>query len=547
MSTKETFQKSEINKENPIFSPLRSVIETAMYGNNVKEITNLNEAYDLALHSPGTIVTDLSVKYPEKLGLPNDAKVLVENGGAIVGRTAVARRIVGNNKEEDVKLAVIAREAVYQGGLKKRYKASAYVGLDKEFMIKAHLSVSEGQENNLYSWLLNFQITNEFYNDMYAHSHGIDTGDIYIYFDPSWKHPDYPLGLAYFDTNHNAAIILGMNYFGELKKATLTLAWGTAHRIGFASCHGGQKKFTLSDRTNYVSAFFGLSGSGKSTLTHAKHNGKYPIEVLHDDAFIISLIDGSSIALEPAYFDKTQDYPSDHEEVDYFVTVQNVAVTLDSENNKVLLTEDVRNGNGRTVKSRYSTPNRVDRFEEPINAIYWIMKDDSLPPVIKVNDPILAASFGATLATKRSTAERLKEGVNMNKLVIVPYANPFRVYPLAEDYEQFKHLFEVNEIDCYIINTGFFLDKKITPSVTLDSIEAIVDGTAKFESFGSIENLEYLKLEDFEPDFNDESYKHLVCERLQMRVDHIIEKNAEGGLDVLPDEALTAIKSIIKE
>lgn len=546
MSTKENFQKSEINKENPIFSSLRSVVETAMYGNNVREITNITEAYTLALNSPVTIVTDLLVKYPEKLNLPNDAKVLVENGGAIVGRTAVARRIFGNNKEEDIKLAAIAREAIYQGSIKERYKASAYVGLDEEFMIKAHLSVPKGQENNLYSWLLNFQITNEFYNDMYSNSHEIEAGDIYIYSDPYWKHPDYPLGLAYFDTDHNVALILGLNYFGELKKATLTLAWGTAHRIGFASCHGGQKKFELPGNKDYVAAFFGLSGSGKSTLTHAKHNGKYPIEVLHDDAFIISLDDGSSIALEPAYFDKTQDYPSNHSEIDYFVTVQNVAVTLDNHNNKVLLTEDIRNGNGRTVKSRYSTPNRVDRFEEPINAIYWIMKDDSLPPVVKIDDPILAASFGATLATKRSTAERLKEGVDMNKLVIVPYANPFRVYPLSEDYEQFKHLFEVNRIDCYIINTGFFLEKKITPAITLESIEAIVDKTAEFKVLGDIEQLKYMEIDGFKPDFNDESYKQLVQERLQMRVDHIIEKNAEGGMDVLPDEVLGALRNTIK-
>ncbi len=35
------------------------------------------------------------------------------------------------------------------------------------------------------------------------------------------------------------------------------------------------------------------------------------------------------------------------------------------------------------------------------------MKDDSLPPIIKINDPVLAASFGATLATKRSDAENI--------------------------------------------------------------------------------------------------------------------------------------------
>lgn len=545
MSTKETFQKSEIRKDNPIFSPLRAVIETSMYGNNVNKVTSVAEAYELALKAPVTIVTDLPVKYPEKLDLPKNTKVLVENGGSVVGRTAAARRIVGNNQEEDAKLAAIVRDAIYQGSLKKRYKTAAYVGLDSEFMVKAHLSVPEGQENNLYSWLLNFQVTNDFYDKMYAASRKINAGDIFIYSDPTWHHPDYPMGLAYFDTDHNAAIILGMNYFGELKKATLTLAWATAHRMGYASCHGGQKKFTLADGSNYVSAFFGLSGSGKSTLTHAKHNQKYQIEVLHDDAFIISLSDGSSIALEPAYFDKTQDYPSNHEEVDYFVTVQNVAVTLDEAGNKVLLTEDLRNGNGRTVKSRYSTPNRVDRFDEPIDAIYWIMKDESLPPVIKVEDPVLAASFGATLATKRSSAERLKEGVDMNKLVIVPYANPFRVYPLAEDYQQFKQLFKEQKIECYILNTGFFLDKKITPEVTLNSIESIVDGTAEFESFCGIEQMSYLKVAGYEPDFTDEAYKQLVFDRIQMRIEHIQEKNEAGGMDVLPNEALEAMKKVV--
>lgn len=353
------------------------------------------------------------------------------------------------------------------------------------------------------------------------------------------------MGLAYFDSKHNAAIILGMNYFGELKKATLTLAWGTAHRLGYVACHGGQKKFTLTNGKNYVSAFFGLSGSGKSTLTHAKHENKYAVEVLHDDAFIVSLEDGSSIALEPAYFDKTQDYPSNHPEIDYFVTVQNVAVTLDENGDKVLLTEDLRNGNGRTIKSRYSTSNRVDKFNEPIDAIYWIMKDESLPPVIKVTDPVLAATFGATLATKRSTAERLKKGIDINKLVIEPYANPFRIYPLKEDYNHFKALFTNQSIDCYILNTGYFLDKKVTAAVTLSSIESIVEGRAEFRSFGTSNELSYLVVEDYEPDFNNPEYRKLVQERLQMRVAYIQEQNKTNKMNLLPDEALEAMQSLL--
>ncbi|SFH93287.1 phosphoenolpyruvate carboxykinase (ATP) [Pisciglobus halotolerans] len=547
MATKERFLKSEIRKNNLIFSSLRSVIETSMYSNNNRLVTNLSEAYTLAHDGFHTIVTDLNVKYPEKLGLPESAKVLVENGGSVVGRTAAARRIVGRDPEEDKKLALIVREAIYNGSKVARYKTEAYVGLEEDFMVKAHLSVPVGQENNLYSWLLNFQVVNDEYQEMYQRSKGYPEGDIYIYQDPDWSHPDYPMGLAYFDPDHNCAIILGMNYFGELKKGTLTLAWNIAHKNGYTSCHGGQKKFTLADNSSYVAAFFGLSGSGKSTLTHAKHQDKFAIEVLHDDAFIISLTDGSSIALEPSYFDKTQDYPSDDPEVDYFVTVQNVAVTQDENGNKVLLTEDLRNGNGRTIKSRYSTPNRVDKFEEPINAIFWIMKDECLPPLLKINDPILAATFGATLATKRSSAEQLKKGVDMNKLVIEPYANPFRVYPLIEDYSNFKYLFSRKDIDCYILNTGFFLDKKIPKEVTLGAVEKIVEGKGTFKPFGSIKDIEYLEVEGFDPDLNDSSYKSLVDERIKMRVEYIQEQNAHQEMNVLPNETSKALLSIIQE
>ena len=98
--------------------------------------------------------------------------------------------------------------------------------------------------------------------------------------------------------------------FGEHKKGTLTIAWAIANRNGYASCHGGQKEYTLKDGTKFVASVYGLSGSGKSTITHAKHDGKYGVKVLHDDAFIINSDTCASIALEPTYFDKTADYPT---------------------------------------------------------------------------------------------------------------------------------------------------------------------------------------------------------------------------------------------
>lgn len=542
MATVEKFLTSAIRKSNPHFSRLKSTVETAFYSNNVTLVSTIEDAYNLSLKSPNTIVLDAEVKHAEELGLPAGAKQLLTQDGRVFGRTAKARRNYGDNPEEDEKLLGIVRDAIFQGSHEPFLRSSAYVGLAEDFMVKAHITMPATQSNNLYSWLMNFQITNPDYDELYAKSKKYPENDLYIFFYPEFKHPDYPMGLSYFDSDHNVVAILGMNYFGEIKKGTLTLAWGTAARNGYVACHGGLKIFrTESDA--HVASFFGLSGSGKSTLTHAKHDGRYDIQVLHDDAFIVSIADGSSIALEPSYFDKTNDYPAGHPEQDYFVTLQNVGVTLDENGKKALVTEDIRNGNGRTVKSRYSTANRVDQITDPIDAIYWIMKDDSLPPIVKITDPLLASAFGATLATKRSTAENTTD--DRDALVIEPYANPFRVYPLVEDYEKFKALFEKG-VECYIINTGEFLGKKVTPRDTLGVIEGNVNRSAVFKPFGPLEHFEFVEIDGFDVPFDDDVYLDYLKGRMQGRLDFIANFNAQHTQHLLPNEIIEAFQKILR-
>ena len=542
MATIDRFATDTIRKSNPHLSQLKATIEPAFYSNNATEIPTLAEAYELASHAPNTTVLDAFVANAKDLGLPEDAHILTVVDGSVVGRTAKARRILGNNPAEDAKIIPIIREEIYNSSFKPFIKGTAVVGLDEDFMVKAHITMPKEHINNLYSWLLNFQIFNDQYKRRYDASKQYDENDIFIFFDPTWRHPDYPDGLAFFDTKHNCAAILGMSYFGEIKKGTLTLAWATAARNNYVSCHGGLKIFRK-EGDSYVASFFGLSGSGKSTLTHAKHDDKYDIEVLHDDAFVISVEDGSSVALEPSYFDKTNDYPAGHREQDYFVTVQNCGVTLDENGRKVLVTEDIRNGNGRTIKSRYSTPNRVDKIQEPIQSIFWIMKDDALPPLVKITDPRLASILGCTLMTKRSTAENTGAGANLDALVIEPYANPFRVYPLVEDYEKFKALFDKG-VDCYIINTGDFLGKKVTKEVSLGVIETVVDGKANFELFGGLPGMEYLPVEGYEvPDMNGE-YAELIRDRMQFRLDYLKAFNDANPERQIPQDALESIKTI---
>ena len=545
MSTRRQFETDTIRKENKLLSPLKSLVETAFYKNNVTKVNSLEEAYNYACKTPTAVVLDQKVKHAEELGLPKDAKILVENGNSVVGRTARARKIYGKDPEEDEKLLKVAMDAIYEANNYSFLEGEAIVGLDEEFMVRAHLLVPEAEANNLYSWLLNFQIFNEEYAKRYESSKEYEENDIYIFSDPSWEHEDYPDGLSYIDSEHNVAIILGLQYFGELKKGTLTQGWGTAARQGYVSCHGGLKKFTKDNDETHVTAFFGLSGSGKSTLTHAKHGDKYDITVLHDDAFIVDQETGSSIALEPSYFDKTSDYPAGDPEQDYFMTVQNVGVTLNEKNERVLVTEDIRNGNGRTVKSRYSTPNRVDVIDDPINAIYWIMKDETLPPIIRVADPTVAAAMGCTLVTKRSSAENVE---NVGEVVVEPYANPFRVYPLVDDYKAFKKLFEEKDVECYIINTGKFMGKDIPPKVTLESIEHNVENDADFKAFGPVEAFEYLPIEGYEVTFEDDEYREKVIKNMGTRIDHVKTTLAEEEAPHdLPDEIAQSIQNIVDQ
>ncbi len=547
--TTQYFKRSEIKASNPAYSQSRAVIETVFYGNNVVKINSIAEAYELAIKSPGAIVTDIPVYRPETMGLPSDAKVIVFNDGSVTGRCAAARRILGSEGVNEKEYALKVADAIYNVRYKKLYHAEAVIGLDKDFMVKAHLCIPEGEETLLYSWLLNFQFMTAEYKEMYKNSKLIEgEGDIYIFSDPQWKHADHPLGLTYFDPQHNCAALLGMRYFGEHKKGTLTLAWGIANRHGYASCHGGQKRYNLADGSKFVVSVFGLSGSGKSTITHAKHGGKYDITVLHDDAFVISTENGSSVALEPTYFDKTQDYPLDNPDNKYLVTIQNNAVTVDEDGNKVLLTEDLRNGNGRAIKSKIWSPNRVDKIPEATDAIIWLMKDPTLPPVLKITDPVLAATMGATLATKRTTAERLAAGVDPNALVVEPYANPFRTYPLSQDYLKFKQLFAERGVSCYILNTGFFMDKKVTKEITLGTIEKIVENKGNFVPFGKIDNLYCLDIEGFNADFSDAAYVEQLKARMADRVKFIHSKETlAGGFDKLPDEAVASIEKVAEQ
>ena len=176
------------------------------------------------------------------------------------------------------------------------------------------------------------------------------------------------------------------------------------------------------------------------------------------------------------------------------------------------------------------------------------MKDPTIPPVVRLKGASLASVMGATLATKRSSAERLKEGVDPNALVVEPYANPFRTYPLVNDYEKFKKLVAEKNVACYIINTGDFMGKKVQKEDTLGILEAVVEGKAQFKTWGPFEDIEILEWAGFVPDLGDKAYVAQLKARMTDRLNYVEGlETAEGGFNKLPADAADAIRKVVDE
>jgi len=111
MSGIEYFTDNESLKQN--MSATRAIITAPFFGNNVEEVKTLAQAYEYAKNTSGVVeLKGRKVEQAEKLGLPKDANQLLFNDGAVVGRCAAARKIVGDANCDLPALLPILREAV---------------------------------------------------------------------------------------------------------------------------------------------------------------------------------------------------------------------------------------------------------------------------------------------------------------------------------------------------------------------------------------------------------------------------------------------------
>jgi phosphoenolpyruvate carboxykinase (ATP) len=539
-------------------SPWRAYTESAFFANSVRK-TSMAELYKLSVKQPEVVTTSDPMYKPEQFGLPKDAKVLVSNDGGIVGRTARARRLVREMGKDRDKFLTLLGEAIYNFNRREGLWLEGIVGLHPDFMVKAHFLSPATDAKNMLDWGLNFTPWMKPWSDLYKKSRVLDELDILVFADPEWSHPDFPNGLVIIDEIQNCIAILGLRYFGERKKGTLTLAWTIGVRQNMVACHGGIKK--IGDKPPV--AVFGLSGSGKSSITNSPdHAGTLrddeKVTLIHDDAFLIDLENDITVALEPSLFDKTDAVEFQDPVIKYFYTAQNVAVTELPDGSKRMVCEDIRNENGRCIKTR-DMFNHADFCKRP-GLVIWLQKDTSLPPICKINSIDLAVAMGASLSTKRAKGVENVDPKELEKLVIEPFANPFRVHPLLEDCIQFKKLFKMGT-ECYIMNThafglpGNFVD--IPKELSLSIVTELVRGNIEWRDWRAFQGLSLPKngKELFGADYDkkykptrDPDYLSFLRERMQDRITYLSNKrDLENDMDSIFVDPLVTARIVIDQ
>jgi len=549
-------------------SPVRAVAETLMNNSKVKLLT-AREAYELARKQPGVSETDLLIypAYAKSIGLPRGAKVLNDCHGKIVGRTAKARRFYNRMKPaEKDKVNGDFREAVFQMEKYQLYKAEAVLGMTKDLMIKATFITTESDVINIFNWLCNFT-PYEFCKEQYEKSKKVPILDIILVAfnewtcdDPFYNNVGAPQ-LALVDEVQNVIVNLGMRYFGERKKGTLTLGWTSGMRMGMAACHGGIKEidFTTCKDKKYHKlgkrsiTFFGLSGTGKSSHTNSHDNGGtlpagFGKVVLHDDAYQIDTKRKVCLAWEPTMFDKTDSRDINNPDWKYMISLMNHSI-IDIKGKKLPVGLDIRQDNGRALISRDVIGKTVDVCSFP-KALSWLMKDSVLPPIIKLEDNHLAIAMGAALITQRNKAENVTAD-ELNKLVFEPFANPFRVYELYKDVEAFLTIAE-NKAEFYSFNSrGYWKesDDVIEPiplqtSLTLQT--AVLMDSLKWEKWDllpgamiptkeTIDKILPGYYEKYNPKNrkNIKDYKALLADRFQQRIDFLKSSDLSSKPELL--------------
>jgi phosphoenolpyruvate carboxykinase (ATP) len=311
-----------------------------------------------------------------------------------------------------------------------------------------------------------------------------DTADIVTVTVPEW-HQRKIIVMP----RHNVTYILGSDYYGETKMATLRLAMHMAREeMNGLGLHAGSKIVRVKTGKGLEEKgvlVFGLSGTGKTTITTADHGLKDPegVEVLQDDINLL-LADGMALGSENNFYIKTDNVTKQPPLLAAArrpeAIIENCWVNDDGDidfDNHALTT------NGRAVVPRKAIPNTTDRIDlDHVDALLFNMRRYDTPPICRLVSPEQAAAFymlGESTITSADDPSRVgqaKRVVGFDPFIVDrPHVNGNRLLRILRDNPGIR---------CYIVNTGRIGGRdgvNMTPEVTFAAIRGALTENIKWK------------------------------------------------------------------
>jgi phosphoenolpyruvate carboxykinase (ATP) len=272
--------------------------------------------------------------------------------------------------------------------------------------------------------------------------------------------------------------ILGSDYYGETKMATLRMAMHLAREtMNALGLHAGSKIVKVNTPRGLEEKgvlVFGLSGTGKTTITTADHGLVHPegVEVLQDDINIL-LPNGRALGSEANFYIKTDNVtkqvPLLGAARERGALIENCWVDEDGEidfDNHAITT------NGRAIVPRVAIPNTSKRIDlDRVDCLLFNMRRYELPPIGRLVSPEQAAAF---FMLGESTITSAEDPSRVGQSKRVPGFDPFIMdNPHINGNRLLRIMRDNPGIICYVLNTGRIGGKdgaNMTPEVTFAAI-----------------------------------------------------------------------------
>jgi phosphoenolpyruvate carboxykinase (ATP) len=283
---------------------------------------------------------------------------------------------------------------------------------------------------------------------------------------PEWQEQDRQI-LVFPDDG--LTLVLGSDYYGEVKKGFLRMAMWFAKKRGGLGLHAGAKSIKARDRSNRIQKIgmiiFGLTATGKTTHTVHNHGLTEPgeeVKIIQDDVVLLNT-DGSALGTERGFYIKTEGLKPETQPLLYKAAtskdtiLENIMVDYQG---KLHFEDETLTGNGRGIIQRTDLGEfmseslnlpPIAQLDKLILA-FITRRNTVLPIASKLSAEQAAAAFmlGESIESTGGDPKRAGESVR------VVGTNPFIIGDESKEGNWIYDFIKRNEakIESYSLNTG---------------------------------------------------------------------------------------------